>query len=401
MIETSANFISDYFIQLNPENLKEIKGTVQLNGTDISQKKVSVNIPELKKKIKLVTDSKGKASFTLKSKKISLWTNESPKLYEVTIKTEEENITDQIGFRSIKTSGINILLNNKKVFLKGICIHEENSLRQGRGYSKEDALRLLKMAKELGCNYVRLAHYPHNEYMIRLADEMGILVWEEIPVYWTIQWENKETYKNAEDQLSSVIKRDKNRASVIIWSMANETPTSEARTIFLTKLATKTREIDTTRLISAALERSDVEGKKNTLTIDDEFANVVDILSFNQYIGWYWGTPELCLKTKWRFTQNKPVMISEFGAGAKYGYHDDKSVRWTEEYQEDLYKQTLKMIDDIPQLQGFSPWVLIDFRSPRRLLADIQDGWNRKGLISDQGEKKKAFYVLQKYYKNK
>ena len=78
---------------------------------------------------------------------------------------------------------------------------------------------------------------PHNEYMVRLADEMGILVWEENPVYWTISWENEDTYWNAQNQISEVIQRDKNRASVIIWSMANETPTSDARNRFLRRLA--------------------------------------------------------------------------------------------------------------------------------------------------------------------
>ena len=97
------------------------------------------------------------------------------------------------------------MLNNESVFLKGISIHEESPIRGGRGYSKEDALQLLDWAKELGCNYVRLAHYPHNEHMVRLADKMGILVWEENPVYWTISWDNESTYKNAENQLKILI----------------------------------------------------------------------------------------------------------------------------------------------------------------------------------------------------
>ena len=96
--------------------------------------------------------------------------------------------------------------------------------------------------------------------------------------------------------------------------------------------------------------------------------------------------------------QDKPVIISEFGAGAKFGLHGDRDARWTEEYQEYLYMETLKMIEKIDKLSGFSPWILADFRSPRRPLPGIQDGWNRKGLISDLGQKKKAFYILQKYY---
>ena len=128
---------------------------------------------------------------------------------------------------------------------------------------------------------------------------------------------------------------------------------------------------------------------------------MVDILSFNQYIGWYDGSIEKCQKIKWKITQNKPVIISEFGAGAKYGLHGEKDDRWTEEYQAYLYEETLKMLDQIEQLSGISPWILVDFKSPRRVLPEIQDNFNRKGLISEKGEKKMAFYVLQEYYKQK
>lgn len=183
--------------------------------------------------------------------------------------------------------------------------------------------------------------------------------------------------------------------------MANETPTSKERNIFLIKLARQTRKMDPTRLISAALEQSNYQGNSNIRTISDSFADVVDVLSFNQYIGWYDGLPDKCRDISWKIDQNKPVLISEFGAGAKYGYHGDKTTRWTEEYQEYLYDETLKMINGIDQLQGFSPWILVDFRSPRRSLPGIQDGWNRKGLISEDGKKKKAFFVLKEFYNNK
>ncbi|MEL0301573.1 MAG: glycoside hydrolase family 2 TIM barrel-domain containing protein, partial [Flavobacteriaceae bacterium] len=219
--------------------------------------------------------------------------------------------------------------------------------------------------------------------------------------YWTIDWENEATFQNAKNQLHSLIQRDKNRASVIIWSMANETPNSPARESFLSRLAKFTKSQDPSRLISAALEQKQLENNPYTRTISDPFAEVVDVLSFNQYIGWYDGGIEKCQKIKWEITQNKPVIISEFGAGAKYGLHGEKDERWTEEYQAHLYEETLKMLDQIEQLSGISPWILVDFKSPRRVLPDIQDNFNRKGLISEKGEKKMAFYVLQQYYNQK
>jgi len=401
LVETSNTYINNYKINLSTDNKKVINGKISLSGSLKNNKEVWVSIPELKINKKIKTDLNGKASFSFKSRRIKYWSPENPKLYNITIKTNNDQISDEIGFRTIETKGTDILLNGKSVFLKGICIHEEKPFVSGRANGYKDAEQLLNWVKSLGCNYIRLAHYPHNEYMLRLADKMGILVWEENPVYWTLAWENNNTYLNAQNQMAEAIERDYNRASVIIWSMANETPTTDARLEFLTKLAKFTKKQDPTRLISAALEHQRYQDKALTRTIEDPFAEVVDILNFNQYMGWYYGDVNIIDKVKWHITQNKPVMISEFGAGAKYGLHGDKDDRWTEEYQAYLFEKTLKMLDGIEQLRGMSPWVLVDFKSPRRLLPEIQDRFNRKGLISDKGEKKQAFYVLQKYYKSK
>jgi beta-glucuronidase len=400
IFETPQTFIQDYFIQLNPDDKNQIKGYIHLKGTDNIKERINMSIPELNLEKELITNIDGFASFQTHADNIKYWSTTNPHLYKIIIKTNEEEIIDYIGFRSIKTDGQDILLNDEKIFLKGICFHEEKPLQAGRAYSQDDAKQLLTWVKELGCNYVRLAHYPHNENMIRLADKMGILVWEEVPVYWTIDWENEETYENAQNQLSEVICRDKNRASVIIWSMANETPVGSARNNFLMRLIDYTRKLDNTRLISAALEQSNYDGDPFIKTITDPLADMVDVLSFNQYIGWYDGLPDKCKNISWKIKQDKPAIISEFGGGAKYGFHGDSLTRWSEEYQEYLYAETLKMIGKIPQLRGISPWILADFRSPRRNLPDIQDGWNRKGLISSEGYKKKAFYVLKEFYES-
>lgn len=400
IVEVPATFIRDYKVQLDPANPTQVKGFVQLDGSNAAMQRVQIQIPELKIDQTLTTDKAGFARLQFPIGKIQLWTLENPKLYQVTLKTTADAVTDPIGFRTIKTQGADILLNGKSVFLRGISIHEENALRGGRAYSRKDAELLLGWARELGCNFVRLAHYPHNENMVRLADEMGMLVWEENPVYWTISWDNPDTYANAANQLTEVITRDKNRASVIIWSMANETPVKSERTQFLGRLATVARGLDNTRLLSAAMEQHTLTADRLTRTLEDPFSKFVDVLSFNQYIGWYDGVPSKCDSIIWKITEDKPVIISEFGGGAKYGNHGDKLARWTEEYQEDLYIRTIAMLKKIPQLRGMTPWVMVDFRSPRRPLTDIQDGWNRKGLISDKGEKKKAFFVLQQYYQS-
>lgn len=400
ILELPETFIDDYLIQLHKGNDRVISGHIALNGSHKNQT-VTIEIPELQIKASFQTNDLGTCSFDIPVKKLNLWSPQHPKLYDVTVSTATEKISEKIGFRTIAVKGTEILLNGNPVFLRGICIHEENPMRGGRAYSIEDARMLLGWAKELGCNYVRLAHYPHNENMARIADEMGIMVWEENPVYWTILWDNPSTYENARSQLTDLINRDKNRASVIIWSMANETPVSESRTNFLKNLAAQARFLDSTRLISAAMEVHRNPEKPYDRIVEDPFAAYTDIVNFNQYVGWYDGLPPDCDKINWIISYNKPVMISEFGADALQGLHGDALTRWSEEYQEDLYRRTLAMLSKIPQFRGVSPWILCDFRSPRRHLPVIQDGWNRKGLIGQNGTRKKAFYVLQDFYLQK
>ncbi len=397
IVEVPETFISDYSIQLKKGSKNQIAGYVKLDGARKNQK-IKIEIPELKSLNEFTTDNNGMAAIVIPLKKYDAWSTVNPKLYQVNVSCETDKISEKIGFRTIETKGTDILLNGKSMFLRGICIHEENAPRGGRAYSREDAQMLLNWVKELNCNYVRLAHYPHSEYMARLADEMGILVWEENPVYWTILWDNPATYDNAKAQLTDLITRDKNRASVIIWSMANETPVSDSRNNFLKNLAGVARSLDSTRLISAAMEVHADPKDPLTKIVEDPFAPYVDIVNFNQYVGWYDGLPEKCDQVNWVIKYDKPVMISEFGADALQGLHGDRLARWTEEYQEDLYIRTLNMLSKIPQFRGVSPWILCDFRSPRRGLPNIQDGWNRKGVIGENGTKKKAFYVLKNFY---
>ncbi len=401
LITEPATFIQTYKVQLQKGSLRQIAGYVKIDGASASQP-VTLTIPELKIKQTVTTNNEGYATINteLPAKNVTLWSPDTPKLYTVTLSTPTDTVTDKIGFRSIETRGHDILLNGKPIFLKGISIHDEAAYRNGRIFSASESRTLLTWAKELGCNYVRLAHYPHNEAMVRTAEKMGILVWEEVPNYWDIQWNNPTTYANSLNQLSEMISRDQNRANVIIWSMANETPQTEARNAFLTKLVNYTRAQDDTRLISMAMLRGDKS--HNILSVNDSMMSKVDVVSFNEYVGWYEGDNSRIDQVSWQIDVNKPLIISELGAGAVAGLHGDASERWTEEYQAEFYRKTLKMIDErMPKIAGMTPWILKDFRSPLRELPRIQDGFNRKGLISDQGQKKEAFYVLQAWYKNK
>ena len=396
LVDVPATYVENYSLQLLSLEGRRLGFTVKLNKAEAG-KQVTLNIPELKINKVLTTGSDGTATTYMKAKPV-LWSPATPKLYKVEITMDGETLTDEVGFRKIETRGKQILLNGEPIFLKGISIHEEKPNGGGRANCTADAHTLLSWAKELGCNFVRLAHYPHNEYAVREAERMGILVWSEIPVYWTIAWKNFSTYQNAEAQLQDMIARDHNRANVIIWSIANETPHSPERDQFLGRLATYARTQDSTRLISMAMEVTGASNYHNRL--QDNMNKYVDVVSFNQYIGWYRDVND-APKMTWEIPYNKPVIISEFGGGAKAGYHGEKNQRWTEEFQENLYRENTAMLDKIEGLAGTTPWILKDFRSPRRVLTGIQDYYNRKGLFSDDGQKKKAFYVLQKWYEGK
>ena len=396
LVKVPPVYLEDYNLQLTSLEGRRLSFSVKLNKPEADHT-VTLSIPELKIKKTIKTAADGTASINMKAKP-QLWCPENPKRYQVEITLDNSTIGDSIGFRMIETRGKQILLNGQPIFLKGISIHEEKPNGGGRANSTEDAHTLLSWAKELGCNFVRLAHYPHNEYMVREPERMGILVWSEIPCYWTIAWKNPKTYENACNQLTDMISRDHNRANVIIWSIANETPHSAERDAFLSRLAKQARSLDSTRLISMAME---VTGASNYVNrLNDNMNEYVDVVSFNQYIGWYRDVND-APKMTWEIPYDKPVIISEFGGGAKFGYHGAKNQRWTEEFQENLYRENTAMLDKIDGLAGTTPWILKDFRSPRRVLPGIQDYYNRKGLFSDKGEKKLAFYVLKQWYEGK
>ena len=400
LVEVPRTYIRDYTVRLSADR-KSIEGWIQLDG-DAPAGEVRVEIPELGLAARAQVGGQGRASFIVplpKKSGIRLWCPEDPKLYDVRIASATDSVSDRIGFKTVATQGSKILLNGQEIFLRGISIHDERpGAAAGRAWSADHARTTLGWAREMGCNFVRLAHYPHNEQMVRMADEMGLLVWSEIPVYWTIDWQNEGTYANAENQLCEMIARDHNRACIIIWSVANETPRSSERLSFLTRLIDKTRALDPTRLVSAAMEKD--ETSPGQLTLVDELMYKTDLLSFNQYVGWYDGDADKCDRVVWTFPVDKPVILSELGGGAKYGRHGSVDERFTEEYLVRLYEKNISMMQRIPGLAGCTPWILKDFRSPRRALEGIQDDFNRKGLLSEKGEKKDAFYVLQRWYQS-
>ena len=454
VVETPKQFIQNAYLQLNPDDFSEVLFKLEMNK-ESSGHIIKLEIPELQFKAEYKTNSLGAISENIKINP-QLWSPLSPKLYEVKISSEAETISDKIGFRSIQTKGQKIYLNNSEIQFKGIAMHSEPIGIPGPAFSKEHFQKLLLTAKDLNINFIRAAHYPYTRHLAKVADQLGLMLWEEVPVYWNIDWDNSNTLNIAKNQITRLVQRDQNRASVVVWSVANETPLSSSRMKFLKALLAEIEINDSSRLSTAALLSGSEEqfrslvlvlalqGAKSqwvspkekaifqlildqanipidselsfSLSIDDPLGESVDLISYNEYFGWYYVTfftdqmmisegtlrklmfevmPDIKISSSF----DKPIHISEFGAGAKYGNHTNKI--WSEEYQAKLYKHQLEMLSNNPQIQGISPWVFKDFRAMLRPLPGIQDFYNRKGLIDESGNKKEAFKVLADFYENK
>jgi beta-glucuronidase len=403
LVTVPTSFIDDYDVHL-AHGTAWVPGNTELTGyvhvlDAPAGTPVAIDIPEAGVHTTAVTDAQGRAPFDVKAAHLDLWSAETPKLYKVALSTgsgaERDSITDDIGFRDVRVDGTRILINGKAVYLRGANAHAEAPYTGGRIYDQKQVDSIFGFLKDLHANFVRLAHYPHDERMERTADREGVMIWSEIPLWQHISFEKPAVYAKATNMLNEMIRRDRNKASVIMWSVSNETPNNPTRTEFLTNLANEARRLDPTRPITSALNTAHIVGDQATLP--DKFADALDIIGVNQYIGWYSGKPEDCDTIHWTLPE-KPIIMSEFGAEAKFGNHGATNQRWTEEQQAYVLQHQLDMFRKIPQLRGDTVWVLMDFHSPTRNIPHLQDGYNRKGLFSEQGQRKQGFFVMQKAY---
>lgn len=400
LVSVPAQFIDDYDVHLKhgtaflPGEATALTGYVHVQDAGAGTP-VSVQIPEAGVSLALKTDADGRAVFDVKAKTLQLWSPKSPKLYKVELRAGPDSLTDDMGFRDIRVSGNQILLNGTPVFLQGADAHAEAPIRGGRANTDEDVRNIFSMLHQIDANFVRLAHYPHDERMERMADREGIMIWSEIPLWQQISFDKQDVYAKAVAMLQEMVRRDRNKASVIFWSVSNETPRNEDRTRFLTNLANEARKLDPTRPITSALIGPRVS--ETTVVQDDPLTQALDVIGQNEYIGWYDGKPEDADTKTWQFP-NKPVIMTEFGAEAKYGNHGTPTQRWAEEQEVNVFQHQFVMLQKIPQLRGVTPWVLMDFRSSTRNIPKLQDGYNRKGLFSEKMEKKQVVDVLKKAY---
>ncbi len=394
LFRVPPTFIRRFEIALVPHSgFKRIRVSVEVDGPR-SSGDVILRIPGLGVVTTVpIESSRGCGEFAASPE---LWSPDSPKLYDVELSYgDTDRVRDRIGFREIAADGLEVRLNGQRIYLKGISCHED-SLSNGKAVTREEIETMFGVAAELGCNFVRLAHYPHHDLVARIADEKGFLLWEEIPVYWAIDFANDTTYRDAENQLGELIRRDANRASVIMWSVGNENPDTDARLSFMSRLASRARELDPTRLVTAACLWD-----RTSNTIADRLGEHLDVIGINEYFGWYEGDFKLLADLFHGSTPARPVIVSEFGADALAGHFGTTEDRFSENMQRHVYEQQIEVIRDAPYVVGMTPWILFDFRSPRRLNT-FQQGFNRKGLVTaDRNRRKMAFFTLQEYYRTR
>ena len=398
IVRVPETFISSAWLTMDRDG--RVVGLIECNspsaGSAAAPSEATITIPELGVQLSVPVGER----FTIAEEAlgdVERWHPGRPTLYDVTFAIPGDQVTEQIGFRTLEVDGTDIIVNGERVFLKGISLHAEGPSGGSRASGPDDAATLLQWAQDLGANFVRLGHYQHDEAMVLEADRRGLLVWAELPVYWGIDWTNEATLANALEQTNELVVRDRCRPSVALWSIANETLPGDERTAFLRALIDRVRELDDTRLVTAALFT--LPGQGIETHIDDPLGPFVDVIGVNQYYGWYYGDRADIPNLTWSSEFNKPIIFSELGAGAKAGHHGSPNEIWTEEFQAAVYDAQIAMISKQPDCAGLSPWILKDFRTPLRVLPGIQDGYNRKGLVSEEGERKLAFETLAAWYR--
>lgn len=337
---------------------------------------------------------------------IALWGIFQPNLYTVRITWEQEGIclddlAERIGFRSIQALGKDILLNGEKIILKGINRHEQHP---EWGFSMPEHLikKDIDIIRDMGCNAVRGAHYPHNKWTLDYLDSVGILFWEEIPM-WGFQgpaMESQLVLERSKEMMKEMILRDYHHPCIVFWGLFNEIDTRiPASRIICSTLAQTVKELDDKYRLTSYATMYDC---------DDICFDLVDVISLNKYYGWFInGEPlehwEVFLEKFKNFLKekdlfHKPFIMSEYGAGAIYGERQAEEVKWTENFQAKYIAYTTDLFMNDPDICGTFPWQFCDCRTGGALTMNRPRGYNNKGLVNEYRKPKLAYEELKRRY---
>ncbi|MBQ7907132.1 MAG: beta-glucuronidase [Clostridia bacterium] len=332
---------------------------------------------------------------------VELWDIDSPRLYTATATTDSDDLVDRVGFRKIEAKNSKIYLNNKEIELRGVNRHEEHpdwGFAFPEGLMKKDIDLILNM----GCNTIRGAHYPQSRIFIDMLDERGILFWSEIPIWGggfpDDVLENPVVVERGLEMHREMTKYYYNHPSIIIWGMHNEIYTLYPCTHGISeKYHGHLRAHGGNRLITHAA----------AFPFEDDSLEFDDIICINMYHGWYGGDLKAWDKTVDDFRahreklgmSHKPVVFSEFGAGALAGYHQHfDNLRWSEEYQSDLLKYCLELFHRTDCICGFYIWQFMNIRTSDEMNINRVRYYNNKGIVDEYRNPKKAYFTVKELY---
>ncbi|XP_063917075.1 beta-glucuronidase-like [Zophobas morio] len=307
-----------------------------------------------------------------------------------------DKYSQPIGIRSVTWTNTSLLINNRPVYLHGFGRHEDSDIR-GKGLDLPLIVRDYNLIKWIGANAYRTSHYPYAEEIMDLADELGIMIIDECPSVNTEFFFDTLLVKH-KNSLTELIKRDKNRPSVIMWSAANEPRTQYpiAKSYFK-EVIDHIKNLDITRPTTIA----EAQSVNNV-----ESSEFVDIVSFNRYNGWYANGGNLDAiplsvvgeATAWHEKFNKPVIMQEYGGDTLEGLHFTPEFIWSEEYQVHLMSKHFQAFDEL-RAKGFFIgefiWNFADFKTAQTY---TRVGGNKKGIFTRSRQPKSSAHHLRKRY---
>ena len=328
---------------------------------------------------------------------IKLWDVGEPNLYNVTLKSESDSETVRIGFRKVAVEGGRITLNGHPVLLKGVNRHEE---KHDCGHTLPYSVTVgdLDLITELGANTVRGSHYPNSREFLDLCDERGILFWSELPLwqYTAAQASEPRIIEQALEMGREMILENMHHPAIFCWGLHNECETeTEALRSLSERMAALYRSLGPSRLITFATDRA----------LTDICLDLCDFISVNRYSGWYEDSVdewyEFIKKLRERTLElglsGMPIVVSEFGAGAIYGYSSPYRVKWSEELQVDIVSRSIEIFEEL-SLAGILVWQFADIRVSTERALYRPRCFNNKGIFSEDRKPKPVFASIKESF---
>ena len=346
-------------------------------------------------------DSTGITLYVPDAKK---WDIDSPYLYTVKAALQRRNetydeISTRAGVRSFSCDPQKgFIINGKETPLRGVSRHQD-MLYKGNALTKEDHYRDAELIKELGANTIRLAHYQHNQYFYDACDELGFIVWAEIP-FISVFNKDPEAHQNCISQLKELIIQNYNHPSICFWGISNEIligGISEKLVENHKELNALAKELDPTRLTTIA--------HVSMTPVESPMHHITDVESYNHYFGWYGGKMEDNGPWLDNFHKVHPDIclgLSEYGCEGIITYHGPNPAckDYSEEYQALYHEHMAKVLDERPWIWSSHVWNMFDFGCAARNEGGVA-GRNNKGLVTIDRKTKKDSYYIYKAYWNK